>query len=162
MIPGEPVETLPCRGHYFGLDVAPLGDVDADGVGDLGVGAYLDDDGGNDRGALWILHLNPNGTVKSHQKISHTQGGFLGALDDWDQFGFRFSSWGSLTGSGVGNLAVGAIGDDDGGVDRGAVWILFIPEPERNVLLAVGICALAIMRRTRWALRRVGPLSGRS
>ena len=70
-------------------DSCPSGDgtdVDADGVGDLAVGAYLDDDGAPNRGALWILHLNPNGTVKSHQKISHTLGGFLGALDDrlWD------------------------------------------------------------------------------
>ena len=73
----------------------------------------------------------------------------LVVLDDGDGFGFRFSSWGSLTGSGVGDLAVGAFLDDDGGVDRGAVWILFVPEPERNILLAVGICALAFMRRRR-------------
>jgi hypothetical protein len=59
-----------------------LGDLDGDGVGDLAVGADLDDDGGLDRGAVWILFLNPNGTVKSHQKISDTQGGFTGTLDE--------------------------------------------------------------------------------
>ena len=139
---------------YFGLDVATLGDVDADGVGDLGVGAYLDDDGGNRRGALWILHLNPNGTVKSHQKISHTQGGFIGALDDEDGFGLRFSSWGSLTGSGVGDLAVGAFLDDDGGLNRGAVWILFIPEPDPMLqyLFAFG-CLIVLHRMCRLRVR---------
>ena len=38
--------------------VAALGDLDGDGVGDLAVGAACDDDGGTDRGAVWILGLD--------------------------------------------------------------------------------------------------------
>jgi hypothetical protein len=53
-------------------------DFDGDGFGDLAVGASSDVDGGEDRGAVWILFLNANGTVKPHQKISDTQGGFTG------------------------------------------------------------------------------------
>ena len=34
-----------------------------------------------------MLDLNPDGTVKSHQKISDTQGGFTGTLDNGDGFG---------------------------------------------------------------------------
>ena len=45
-------------------------------VVDVAVGARKDDDGGSDRGAVWILFLNADGTVKSHQKISSTDGGF--------------------------------------------------------------------------------------
>ena len=60
----------------FGVSVASLGDLDGDGVGDLAVGAWLDDDGGTSRGAVWVLFLNIDGTVKSHQKISDTEGGF--------------------------------------------------------------------------------------
>ncbi|MCH8343183.1 MAG: FG-GAP repeat protein, partial [Planctomycetes bacterium] len=109
----------------FGVSVASLGDLDGDGVGDLAVGAQLDDDGGFDRGAVWILFLDDNGTVKSHQKISSAACG--GApLDNGDQFGFSVVSLGDLDGDGVGDLAVGAIGDDDGGLDRGAVWVLFL------------------------------------
>ncbi|MCZ6446432.1 MAG: integrin alpha, partial [Planctomycetota bacterium] len=91
------------------------------------VGARLGD-GGPGRGAVWILFLNPDGTVKSHQKISSTQGGFTGILDDSDNFGESVASLGDLDSDGVGDLAVGAVGDDDGGAgaSHGAVWVLFI------------------------------------
>ncbi|MEZ4334087.1 MAG: DUF4215 domain-containing protein [Myxococcota bacterium] len=107
-------------------DVASLGDLDGDGVVDLVVGAVRDDDGGPNRGAVWVLFLNANGTVKSHQKISDTQGGFGGILDDLDEFGSSVTSIDDLDGDGVVDLAVGAIGDGDGGSTRGAVWILYL------------------------------------
>ncbi len=114
----------------FGFAVASLGDLDGDGTGDLAVGERADDDGGLNRGAVWVLFLNTNGTVKAHQKISDTQGGFLGTLDDLDQFGFSAASPGDLDGDGNPDLAVGATGDDDGGAastaNRGALWLLFL------------------------------------
>ncbi len=111
---------------YFGGDVAVLGDLDGDGVDDLCVGATGDDDGGNRRGALWVLLLNSDGTVKSHQKISDTDGGFTGVLDDVDTFGGAVCPLGDLDVDGVEDVAVGASNDDDGGNGRGAVWILFL------------------------------------
>ncbi|MHC5024298.1 MAG: integrin alpha [Planctomycetota bacterium] len=110
----------------FGSSVASLGDLDGDGVTDLAVGAHYDDDGGSQRGAVWILFLNTDGTVKSHQKISDTQGGFTGLLGNNDEFGWSMASLGDLDGDGVADLAVGAPVDDDGGGNRGAVWMLFL------------------------------------
>ncbi len=110
----------------FGGGVHPLGDLDGDRVIDIGVGAWQDDDGGWNRGAVWILFLNQDGTVKAHQKISDTQGGFHGDLDDVDEFGIRLTNLGDLDGDDVVDLAVAARNDDDGGENRGAVWILFL------------------------------------
>jgi hypothetical protein len=111
---------------FFGVSASSLGDLDGDGVTDLAVGAYYDDDGGTNRGAVWVLFLNTDGTVNSHQKISDTQGNFTGILDDYDNFGGSPSSLGDLNGDGVTDLAVGADGDGDGGYNRGAVWVLFL------------------------------------
>ena len=110
----------------FGFSVASLGDLDGDGVADLAVGVPHDDDGGTDRGAVWVLFLNADGTVKSHQKISATDGAFTGALDDDDFFGSSVASLGDLNSDGVTDLAVGAALDDDGGTNRGATWVLFL------------------------------------
>jgi hypothetical protein len=81
-----------------------------------------------------VLFLNTDGTVKSQQKISDTEGGFTGTLDDNDRFGWSAASLGDLDGDGVTDLAVGAMLDDDGGTDcgsppacdRGALWVLFL------------------------------------
>ncbi|WP_420456233.1 integrin alpha [Rubrivirga sp.] len=113
-------------GDLFGQAVAGLGDLDADGTPDLAVAASLDDDGGDGQGAVWVLFLRPDGTVRQHQKISATAGGFSGALDPLDVFGSSLVATGDLDGDGTPDLAVGANRDDDGGPNRGAGWLLFL------------------------------------
>ncbi|MGH7412318.1 MAG: integrin alpha, partial [Candidatus Methylomirabilis sp.] len=105
-----------------------LDDLDGDGRKELAVGAGGADDPG---GAVWILFLNTDGTVKDQRKISATRGGFKGHLDQYDFFGRSVVSLGDLDGNGIGDLAVGAIRDDDGGTDRGAVWVLFMGGMDR-------------------------------
>ncbi len=99
----------------FGRSVANLGDLDNDGVADLAVGSDADDDGGENRGAVWVLFLNSDGTVKGHQKISDTAGGFTGVLENLDYFGLSVAGLGDFNADGKTELAVGATGDDDGG-----------------------------------------------
>ncbi|MBZ0171586.1 MAG: integrin alpha, partial [Phycisphaerales bacterium] len=61
------------------------------------------------------------------RKISSTSGGFSGALTS-DSFGWSVTAMGDLNGDDVVELAVGATGDDDGGTNRGAVWVLFLDD----------------------------------
>jgi hypothetical protein len=110
----------------FGYAVETLGDVDGDGVPDLAVGTNLDDDGGFFTGAVWILFLNADGTVKAEQKISAMEGGFGGALNQGDRFGSGVASLGDLDGDGVPEIAVGTSFGDATGFDDGAVWVLFL------------------------------------
>jgi serralysin len=112
-------------GDRFGRSVASLGDLDGDGVIDLAVGAFLDDTGGDGRGAVHVLFLNTDGTVKQSRKIaSNTNGG--PTLANGDRFGSALTAIGDLDGDGVTDLAVGADYDDAGGSDRGAAHVLFL------------------------------------
>ena len=110
----------------FGSAISPLGDLDDDGVVDLAVGSKTDGDGGINRGAVWVLFLKRDGSVKSFQKISDILGGFQGELSDRDWFGCSVADIGDLDGDGRPELAVGAPNDNDGQSfgSRGAVWIL--------------------------------------
>lgn len=110
---------------FFGASVAPVGNLDGDGVPDLAIGSVGDDTGGNDRGAIHVLFMNSDGTAKSSAKIAHqTNGG--PTLSDGDYFGSSVTSLGDLDGDGVPELAVGAFYDDTGGNKRGAVHVLFL------------------------------------
>jgi len=112
----------------FGYSVAGLGDLDSDGIADLAAGAFLDDDGGSNRGAVYVVFLETDGSVKNAQKLSMLQGN-LGAfytLGGGDLFGYSVEALGDISGDGVTDLAVGAMYDDDGNTNAGAVYILFL------------------------------------
>ena len=110
----------------FGTDIESIGDLDGDGFQDIAVSARRDPDGGSDRGAVYILFLNADFTVKNYQKISDTQGGLNGVLEEGDYFGGSVANIGDLNGDGTIDLAVGAYRDGDGGSNRGAIYILFM------------------------------------
>jgi plastocyanin len=113
------------NGNRFGSSVSSVGDVDGDGVADLAVGADGDSTGGTNRGAVYVLRMNADGTVRSSAKIASGAGGGP-TLADLDFFGSSVTSPGDLDGDGVADLAVGADGDDTGGSARGAVHVLLL------------------------------------
>jgi len=117
----------------FGDSVANIGDLDLDGVNDLAVGSKRDHAGGTDRGAVYILFMNKDGTVKNHEKIDDdTDNG--PTLKNVDRFGDSIANMGDLNGDGINDLAVGAVNDDtksngsrgDANWNAGAVHILFL------------------------------------
>ncbi len=124
------------NGDAFGRSVASLGDLDGAGSGAatvLAVGTLASGDGagGTGRGAVHLLYLNSDGTVRNTVKINdNTVGGPV--LSNHDTFGSSVANLGDLDGSGGAAvvLAVGAEGDDAGGTgtsaNRGAVHLLSI------------------------------------
>lgn len=114
----------------FGSSVSGLGDLNLDGIPDIVVGAPRDDDGPtagqSNRGALYILFLNRDGSVKRQQKISSTQGGLGPVLDVYDQFGASVSGIGDLNQDGFPDLAAGIVLDTDGPGVTGAIRVLFL------------------------------------
>ena len=110
----------------FGRTCTNIGDLDSDGTDDLVVSSLTDDDGGFNKGALWTLFMNPDGTVNSYKKISDTQGNFSGVLDENDQLGQASDALGDIDGDGIMDIIVSAHNDDDGGGDKGAAYVLFL------------------------------------
>ena len=107
----------------FGFAVENIGDLNSDGVNDLAVSAYGDDDSGGARGAVHIMFMNTDGTVDETVEIndSTTNGP---ELTNADWFGYSIANIGDLDGDGVNDLAVGADKDNAGGANRGTIHII--------------------------------------
>jgi hypothetical protein len=102
---------------WLGEAVAGLGDIDGDGVRDVAISDPHAEDGGELRGAVWIVFLKADGSLKGKQKISDWQGSFEGTLHDWSMFGEALCGPGDVDGDGIPDLLVGS---SDG------FWTLFL------------------------------------
>lgn len=110
---------------FFGGSVAGIGDLDLDSVPDIGVGAEMDNTGGSLRGALYVLFMRPDGTVRETVKIASGSNGGP-ALADNSLFGASVNAVGDLNGDGTVDMAVGACHDDTGPSFGGAFYLLFL------------------------------------
>lgn len=128
----------------FGHSVAPLGDLDGDGVPDVAVGAPTElsfDSGlvGLGLGEVWVLLLRSDGTAKSRHRIrlARTSPGHATphppGIDYAFFFGTSLANLGDLDHDGFPELAVGEPGSQDGACtghwecgEVGAVWIVFL------------------------------------
>jgi len=114
-----PANTL-ATNDEFGTAIAAIGDWNEDTIPDLAVGAPGDDDGGTNRGAVYILYLNADGSVQTHQKISSTQGGFNGPISNFAGFGRSIALIDDQFADGRPDLAVG----QPSGLSDSSVWLL--------------------------------------
>ncbi len=107
---------------YLGSDLSTAGDVDGDGHDDIIIGAYLNDDGGADAGAAYLLR----GPISGEVSASSADASLIGA-NPGDQAGTSVGGGGDVNGDGYDDLLVGAPANDDGGSSAGAVYVVFGP-----------------------------------
>jgi hypothetical protein len=113
-------------GVRFGSSVAGIGDVNKDGIPDIAIGASDDGNNPTGTGATWVLLLNTAGVVTNSVNVYNNAGGFsAGLLAADDAFGSALAGPGDVDGDGISDVIVGTPGDDDGGTDHGAFYVLF-------------------------------------
>lgn len=121
MVSGGFNETL-LAGNFFGYGVAGIGDYDNDGIPDIAVSAAA-----STNKALYIIHLNKNGTVKNYVKNTNITA-------------FGLSAVGDLNNDGRIDLVACDPTSDVGGTNIGAISILFLNsssqvQPAQTVLI---------------------------
>ena len=105
---------------YAGVSVANAGDVNSDGYGDLLVGAYGEDIDG--LGAAYVV-LGP---VTGDASLS-TADAKLSGENAGDYAGWCVSTAGDVDNDGYDDVLVGAYGEDSGGSNAGAAYLVLGP-----------------------------------
>ncbi|MDP2317239.1 MAG: MopE-related protein [Pseudomonadota bacterium] len=105
------------NGDFFGRALV-AGDMDGDGLGDLAVGAYGDDGATLNGGAVY-LYLGPIGGRVETAGADGVRYG-LGSSD----FAGYALAVGDTDADGYDDLVVGASGNDDGGANAGAAYVV--------------------------------------
>lgn len=95
------------KGDRFGESVAQIGDVNRDGIQDLAVGAPGDSETGKNKGAIYILLMNKDGSVLSSQKVSAKTDLTLGRQHvAGEEFGTKIHALQDVNGDNVKELSV--------------------------------------------------------
>ncbi len=109
----------------WGASLAHLPGLMGDSLVAVATGAFLDDDGSKNRGAIYVLALDAEGAVRQHHKISFTTPNFEGEASGAYRWGYSLNPAGDLDGDQRPDLLVNGHREDRG---RGSAWVLR-PQP---------------------------------
>ncbi len=104
---------------YAGISTASAGDVDADGLRDILIGASRQDEATDATGAAYLVHGGVTGTLS----LSDADARFVGE-NAGDEAGARVSGAGDVDADGHDDILVGAWGNDEGGGAAGAAYLV--------------------------------------
>jgi hypothetical protein len=109
-------------GDWAALSIAPAGDVNGDDHDDVLVGALLNDEGGEDAGAAYLIY----GPVTKDRYLSVADAKFVGE-DAGDRAGYSIDGAGDVDGDGYDDLIIGAPSHSARAVASGAAYLIFGP-----------------------------------
>jgi hypothetical protein len=127
----------PAEGAPLASSLAPLGDLDGDGrreflMGTAQSGLCIFGPCPVRPGSAFVASLAADGSVAAEREIDRLE--LFAPVEILDGFGKAVATLGDLDGNGVSDIAVSAPFDDGGGVDRGAVWIVFLDRVAQDPL----------------------------
>lgn len=109
-----------------GWSVSALGDLNGDGLDDFAIGARNADPRFNGAGAVYVVFGREEGGDIRLTDVAQGIGGFrIGGERAGDGAGGVLSFAPDLNGDGLPELLIGALGDDTGGSNAGAAYVVF-------------------------------------
>ncbi len=103
-------------GTQFGASVASAGDVNADGYGDVIVGAPYYDGGQSNEGLVFVFYGSPTGlSINNKTLLEHNQAD--------SHFGNAVAGAGDINGDGYDDIIAAAMDYDNGQSDEGVVFV---------------------------------------
>ena len=109
--------------YLSGVSVAGTGDVNGDGYDDILIGAWGDDDGGDNAGQTYLIFGKATGWAMD-TNLSASDASFLGE-DTKDLSGRSVAGAGDVNGDGYDDILIGAVNNDEGGICAGQTYLIF-------------------------------------
>ncbi|PIR92833.1 hypothetical protein COT99_04040, partial [Candidatus Falkowbacteria bacterium CG10_big_fil_rev_8_21_14_0_10_43_10] len=114
---------------YFGWNIAPAGDLNADGYSDVLISAYLADESGTDRGRVYIFYGSKSLSSSINAENADV---ILDGAADSDSFGSAIAGNFDFDGNGYDDIVVGTNLADESGTDRGRAYLFLGDEIQFN------------------------------
>ncbi|MEH2044044.1 hypothetical protein [Nostoc sp.] len=111
----------------LGRSVSSAGDVNADGIADLIIGAYHADPNGSNSGQSYVVFGKRTGwsATLNLSDLNGANGFAINGINQDDSSGFSVSSAGDVNSDGIADLIIGAQEADPNGIASGQSYVVF-------------------------------------